>query len=429
MLAYMSESLSTQPQPTPELNAQLGSSASETTTATRPTPLVALLILTFACSLGTGSMWNALPFVTEHDFHFTKSENLALAIMEAVVYIAAAFHCGRIVKSLRGHLSPRGVIQATLWAQALVCPLPLFFGVPGIIITAFVTSVVGAIMWASIESFLSAGRHGHALRASIGLFNVTWTAAVAIAFYLMAPLFLTDQSRIAILAIGPCCLIAGMCLRWFPKNPAPPSDAPHATFIPAVYRPLRSASRFLIPTSYLLIGALLPLLPYVIERLEIIPVLATPVAATWLTMRVITITGMWRLHFWHGRWSTLAVGAALMTIGFAAAVLANSLAMLAIGLMAFGAGQAILYYASLYYALSVGHGDVGDAGTFEALVGGGYLLGPIASLAGVALGGGVNVVWCVLAVAGLASLLALREWWRWRRNPPHDDQPHSALLH
>ena len=74
----------------------------------------------------------------------------------------------------------------------------------------------------------------------------------------------------------------------------------------------------------------------------------------WLTMRVITITGMWRLHFWHGRWSTLAVGAALMTIGFALAV---------------------------------------------------------------------------LAVAGLASLLALREWWRWRRNPQRDDQPHSALLH
>ena len=113
-----------------------------------------------------------------------------------------------------------------------------------------------------------------------------------------------------------------------------------------------------------------------------------------------------------------------MTIGFAMAVLANSLTMLAIGVMAFGAGQAILYY-----ALSVGHGDVGDAGTFEALVGGGYLLGPIASLAGVAMGGGVNVVWCVLAVAGLASLLALREWWRWRRNPPCDDQPHSALLH
>ena len=116
MLAYMSESLSTQPQPAPE------SSATPATATTRPTPLVAVLVLTFACSLGTGSMWNALPFVTEHDFHFTKSENLALAIMEAVVYIAAAYNCGRIVKSLRGHLSPRGVIQATLWAQALACP-------------------------------------------------------------------------------------------------------------------------------------------------------------------------------------------------------------------------------------------------------------------------------------------------------------------
>ncbi|MCE9619057.1 MAG: MFS transporter [Planctomycetes bacterium] len=399
------------------------------TASQRPTPLLAVLVLTFVCSLGTGSLWSALPFVTQRDFKFTEMENLWLAVMDAVVYIAAAAYCGRIVKGLRAHLSPRSIILATLILQALVCPLPMVIGVPGIIVTACVTSAASAFMWASIESFLSAGRHGHGLRSGIGMFNVTWTAAVAVAFYIMAPLFATDQTRVAILAIGPCCIIAAICLIWFPAAPAPHSGDAHATFIPAVYRPLRTASRFLIPTSYLLIGSIGPLLPYVIERIEIAPVMATPLAATWLTMRVIAITGMWRLHFWHGKWSTLAVGAGLMTAGFAAAVLANSLPVLVAGLIAFGAGHAILYYASLYYALSVGHGDVGAAGTFEALVGGGYLMGPIASLGGVALGGGVNVVWCVLIVAGLASLLALREWWRWRRHPVLDNQPHSSLMH
>ena len=41
----------------------------------------------------------------------------------------------------------------------------------------------------------------------------------------------------------------------------------------------------------------------------------------------------------------------------------------------------------------------------------------------------IGFAMAVLAVAGLASLLALREWWRWLRNPQRDDQPHSALLH
>jgi hypothetical protein len=404
--------------------------------ATRPAPgaaaadgrPTAVLVLTFVCSLGTGSLWSALPFVTRRDFNFTENENLWLAILDAVVYIAAAANCGRIVRSVRGRLSPRGVILATLALQAAVCPLPMLIGVPGIVVCAGVTSVVSAVMWASIESFLSAGRHGHALRSGIGMFNVTWTAAVAVAFYVMAPLFHGDQTRLAILAIGPCCAIGAICLLWFPATPAPPSAEPHAQFIPAVYRPLRTASRYLVPTSYLLIGSIGPLLPYVIARIDIAPAMATPIAATWLSTRVLAIAGMWRLRFWHGRWSTLAAGAALMTIGFAAAVLAPSLPVLLAGLVAFGAGHAILYYASLYYALSVGHGDVGAAGVFEALVGGGYLLGPIASLGGVALGGGVNVVWCVLAVAGLASLLALREWWRWRRDPPPSAAPHESLM-
>jgi hypothetical protein len=33
------------------------------------------------------------------------------------------------------------------------------------------------------------------------------------------------------------------------------------------------------------------------------------------------------------------------------------------------------------------------------------------------IGGEMSVQWCVLGVAALASMLAAREWLRWRRNP------------
>jgi hypothetical protein len=65
----------------------------------------------------------------------------------------------------------------------------------------------------------------------------------------------------------------------------------------------------------------------------------------------------------------------------------------------------------------VGHGEVDAGGHFEALIGAGYIMGPLASLAGVWIGGEMSVQWCVLGVAALASMLAAREWLRWRRNP------------
>jgi hypothetical protein len=37
----------------------------------------------------------------------------------------------------------------------------------------------------------------------------------------------------------------------------------------------------------------------------------------------------------------------------------------------------LTYYAALYYALAVGHAEVEAGGSFEALIGAGYFLGPL----------------------------------------------------
>jgi hypothetical protein len=88
--------------------------------------------------------------------------------------------------------------------------------------------------------------------------------------------------------------------------------------------------------------------------------------------------------------------------------------MLIGALAAFGTGHAIIYYASLYYAMTVGHAEVDAGGHFEALIGGGYVLGPMATLLGVWLGGGEQFF--ALALATVAALLAAREWLRWRES-------------
>ncbi|MFM1831500.1 MAG: hypothetical protein RLZZ558_1840 [Planctomycetota bacterium] len=394
-----------------ELIRQIDEHGESTFSAAQPASLPVVLAITFVGSLGTGLLWTGVPFVAEHDFGFSKAANLWLAAAEGVAYVGVAFLAGPLLRALARGRSTRSVLMQVLMAQALVCPLPLL-GAWGVVIGAILISAISALLWPIMESYLSSGRHGHRLRWSVGLFNMTWTSAVAASLFLMAPLFATDSTRLAVVAIGPCCLAAACLLPWLPLQPPPHlAGAQHAP-APPVYTPLRDATRLLLPTSYLLIGALGPLLPYVITRLEVAATAATPLAATWLTVRVVAMLGMWRLPFWHGRWSTLVVGSVLMGSGFVAAVNASNVPMLVAALAAFGTGHAVIYYASLYYAMTVGHAAVDAGGHFEALIGSGYVLGPLASLLGVWLGGGEP--WFALTLAAIASLMAVRAWLRWR---------------
>ena len=59
--------------------------------------------------------------------------------------------------------------------------------------------------------------------------------------------------------------------------------------------------------------------------------------------------------------------------------------MLAAGLVVFGVGMGLTYYAALYYSLAVGHAEVDAGGTFEALIGVGYFVGPLLGIAAAAV--------------------------------------------
>jgi hypothetical protein len=66
-------------------------------------------------------------------------------------------------------------------------------------------------------------------------------------------------------------------------------------------------------------------------------------------------------------------------------MLGPSLPVVVIGLVVFGVGMGLLYYAALYYSLTVGHAAVDAGGKFEALVGVGSSIGPLLGMLGHAL--------------------------------------------
>jgi hypothetical protein len=146
-----------------------------------------------------------------------------------------------------------------------------------------------------------------------------------------------------------------------------------------------AAASWLLPLSYLMSSTLSPILPHRLAPWgATLPI--SVIAAAWMVARFVTLLAMWRLGFWHGRWGTLFAAGIALCGGLALVFLGASLPVIVVGLLVFGAGCGLTYYAALYYSLAVGHAAVDAGGNFEALIGLGYFAGPLIGLGGQGLG-------------------------------------------
>jgi hypothetical protein len=283
-------------------------------------------------------------------------------------------------------------------------------------------SAASGVVWPIVESYLAAGRHGAVLRRALGRFNVTWTLCTALPL-LVFP-WLTALHPLGPLAASALANVGSLVLATrLPFRPLAPEPELAAAAVGAEYPELLKAARFLLPQSYLFVATLAPVLPHRLAAFGT-PVPDSVIAATWMLARFATLVVMARVPWWHGRWGALVAAGLALMLGVALALVAPSLAGVVVGLVLLGAGMAVTYYASIYYSLVVGHAAVDAGGGFEALIGVGYMLGPLLGLWGRALpsslaagGGTVALAWLVGvfgAVAAARPYLAARR----RRVPP-----------
>lgn len=378
---------------------------------------IGIKAITFLNSLATGVLWNGLGFITSNEFHYSASQTYALYIVTGAVYAFSALYCGRLVRRFERKLNARKVMMILFLIQVLVAPMIYFDSSSfGLIVIAIVTSFTGACLWPIIESYVAAGRSAQQTRKAIGQWCIVWMTSVSLALFLMAPLQQNEgwmNPRLALFAILPMSLLSMACLWFVPSHPghhhAPAEEAP------ADYNSHLKSARILLPASYLLVGALSPLMPYLLDRLKLEATSETPLTSVWLSTRVVVVALMAHISFWHGRWSTLLAGSILLASGFAIVVTIPSMPFIVIGLALFGAGHGIIYYAALYYALRVGSAGIDAGGMHEALIGLGYVVGPAAGLCGFLLGGGgwtVAIVWGLLAIAAIPAVLPFFDSWR-----------------
>jgi len=367
----------------------------------RPAPLAVVLLVTFMGSLSGGVFWAAMFFVTAEHYRFSPERNLMLAAVMGAIYAVAAAGAGRLVRRLSSLSSPRAVLLMALaaWTVAALLPLAAPRAEAVIWAGAVLGAVASAVTWPIVESYLSAGRHGAEMRTAIGWFNVTWTPATATALLLMP--IVSRAGMLATLTLSAAgsgaALLATLAL---PTHPGAHEPEAAQAAVGREYSALVRAVSWLLPMSYILCAVMAPLLPH---RLAAVSggSASGGVAALWMVARFATLLAMWRTGFWHGRWGTLALAAAALALGLAAVMLAPSLGLLAAGLVLFGVGMGLTYYAALYYSLAVGHAAVDAGGTFEALIGFGYFGGPLLGLTARAIVAPAHAATATVALAWL----------------------------
>ncbi|HWP09134.1 MAG TPA: MFS transporter [Polyangiaceae bacterium] len=382
-----------------------------------------MLAVTALGSVSGGVFWTGAFFLTRQHYRFTPTRNLLLAFAMGTAYAFVAWSAGRLTARLERQ-GPRRVVAIALALWALAAALPL--GVPGREAGIWVGGVLGSgasgAVWPVIESYLGAGRHGADLRQALGRFNVTWTLSTAVPLlvfpWLIALHPLGPLAACAVTNLGAVALLSRL-----PRRPAPVEPEAASSAVGGEYPALLRASRWLLPQSYLFVATLAPVLPHRLATLGA-PIDDSVMAATWMLARFGTLVIMARVPFWHGRWGALVAAGGALLAGVALALLSSSLGGMVLGLVLLGAGMGLTYYASLYYSLAVGHAAVDAGGGFEALIGVGYMLGPVLGLAGRAVpelavpgaavegSGTVLLAWVAGAVGAIA---AGREYLRARR--------------
>lgn len=355
------------------------------------------MAFTFFNSVGGGVVTTGFSFLADAEYGFAPAQNYLLGLLQGVLYVVAALAAGPSLNWATRRFPvvyTRRTLLAIMLLLGVLCVLPWLTRGPGsggawalwLLIAGY--SALTGVLWPITESYMSGGRSGAGLRSATGVFNVVWSSALVVAFWIMGPLK-QHHSLELVLGVGVLHLACAGLLVTFDPNPTSHIHEHHAA-VPDTYPRFLGVFRMQLVTSYMVFSALTPFLPVACKSLQLAEHLHTPVASTWLAARVTAFVLMQRWHGWHGRWATALVGAVLLITGFAAAVLSPAigkaagpsagLVSLVGGLAAFGLGMGAIYFAALYYAMAVGNAQVDAGGKHEAMIGLGYGGGPVFGL-------------------------------------------------
>lgn len=362
------------------------------------------LLLAAPLSAAGGIVAHGIYFLAHQSYGFDDRQNLMLAGALFLPYVPAALLAGPVGRRI-GHRAAlhlvnavailAGLLLATtppVWALWLLAPL--YNGAAG-------------MFWPLVEGYVAGGKHGPDLHRTLGVFNLTWSAALAPALWIVGALGESLPATFgALIALH---VVVGLLAAGLPRDPPDHEEEARPVASP-VYQARLRACRVLLPMSYMVMDALAPLLPGIWSRAQVDSGLGAVLSSTWMIARFGAFLGLTAWAGWRGSGAFLVAATAALLAGFGIVLGVPTALAVLLGLVAFGVGQGGLYFAAIYYAMSAGGDAVESGGKHEAVIGLGYLAGPALALLGMAAG-----VPPVHVVGPAATLGAFWAWARSRR--------------
>jgi MFS family permease len=357
-------------------------------------PLIrSVLILTVIENISTALVEHGTFFYMHGERSFGAFANLALGVGSGLAYMLGA----AISHGLSQRFGERRVLHASLLGQALPASAMMLLSMPAALEHGLVTSAqlswamsllfcivsfsIG-VKWPVIESYMAAGQTPKESAGSVGWFNLSWSGAVVPAVAVAG--LLLHWWAPSVFAIQVITSIVGVCivLRW-PCRPVH-LDANHPERPDAAtlgrYKHLLVSSRWQMFTSYSLYFVMVPLFPIIFAELGVAVTLATVLASLVALSRFLTFGLLHCFRGWHGSATLLWASLVITPISAWAVLAVDSLPVILIAQIVFGWTAGVSYFSALYYALVIHNAEVEAGGDHEAVIGAGFVAGPMVGL-------------------------------------------------
>jgi MFS family permease len=321
---------------------------------------------------------NFLFFYLQRTFGFGEKENLLTAALCGFIYIIAAWQGGKLTQRYGGirmlYLGCFGVI--------LSLALGLVFTTPTAQVMVFcLWTVAICFIWPALETVIS-DRAGASLSKMLCIYNITWAAGGAIAYFtagiLIEKLGMASVFRLPLgLTVVELALLpfVTQCLKKENDRQCP-DETMTLPVSPADAKQFLWMARLANPFAYVAINTVIPLVPYIAEKLHLSTGMAGIVCSLWMFARLAAFAAFWRWTGWHYCFPWLAGSFLLLIVCFFGFLIPQSIGLLLLAQVGFGLSIGLIYSSSLFYSMNVTENQGANAGLHEAMIGAGMFIGP-----------------------------------------------------
>ena len=318
----------------------------------------------------------------------------------------------------------------------------------GQVIVMVIWTIGICFTWPSLEALIAEGRDARELPRMIGIYNLVWSGAGALAYFCGGVIFERLGEKSLFLLPASIHAVQLLILAWIHREhaqssgvrmeiPSPQRGEGASSFRdqlvegPALAKPTSPVARSFLrmawlanPFAYIAINTIVAVIPQLAAGFHLSPMFAGFFCSIWLFVRLGTFLLLWQWPAWHYRFGWLLSAFVGLVVSFTFLLLVPNLFVLIASQVIFGLSIGLIYYSSLFYSMDVGETKGEHGGIHEAAIGLGIFLGPAVGATALRLPPQFpnSGAWAVsgLLTIGLALLLLSKR--KAERGCPHPQQ-------